>query len=90
MKQLKALLIGLIEADGVSGDEGREVLPLIEKTLRPAVDDLRVDRAGNLIVFKKGKRRPGKRLLLSAHMDEVGLIVKDADEKGFLSFEPVG
>ena len=52
--------------------------------------DYEVDPLGNLLVRKKGKNPAKKVLQLSAHMDEVGFIVTGIDEKGFLSFAPVG
>lgn len=52
--------------------------------------EMRVDSAGNLIVFKKGKKRPKVRLMLDAHMDEVGVIVTCITEDGLLKFSTVG
>ncbi len=49
-----------------------------------------VDPLGNIIVEKKGKQRPAKKLLISAHMDEVGFIVTGVNEAGLLLFAPVG
>ena len=83
------LLKQLCALDGVSGDEGR-VRAAIEALARPYADSLRTDALGNLIVFKRGKKSTGNRLLLSAHMDEVGLIVKSVTDEGFLKFDFVG
>lgn len=52
--------------------------------------ETRVDAAGNLIVFKKGKKRPQVRLMLDAHMDEIGLIVTYITDGGLLKFSTVG
>lgn len=73
---------------GVSGDEG-EVRDFIEKQL-PSDCEKRIDPAGNLIVCKKGKSRPGKSVMLCAHMDEVGFIVTYVTEEGLLKFTNVG
>ena len=51
---------------------------------------MQVDPLGNLIVWKKGARAAGNRLMLCAHMDEVGLIVTHVTEEGFLKFDFVG
>lgn len=48
------------------------------------------DALGNLIVFKKGKKRRSKKVLFSAHMDEVGFMVKYIDEDGYLWFDAIG
>ena len=48
------------------------------------------DPMGNLIVFKKGKQRRDKKVLFSAHMDEVGFMVKFIDEEGYIWFYAVG
>ena len=72
------------------GPAGREdnIAALIANELRPYVDEVRRDVLGNLIGFKKGTS--GKTVMLSAHMDQIGLIVLDIDENGFLRFAPVG
>jgi len=74
---------------GVSGDEG-EVRRYLEEKVSPLADEVRTDRLGNLIVFKKGKKPTGNRLLLCAHMDEVGVIVTRITDEGFLKFDFVG
>ncbi len=78
----------LCELNGASGQEGAVRKAVIEAA-KPLCDDVRIDRMGNVIAFKKG--RTGKRhILFSAHMDEVGFIILDATEDGLLSFRPVG
>lgn len=68
---------------------GREknVRELIKAEIKDYVDELRVDALGNLIARKKGT---GKKILFSAHMDQIGLIITHIDEKGFLRFSNVG
>jgi len=74
---------------GVSGNEDA-VRAYIRKQAEPYADSIRTDALGNLIVFKKGKVSAGNKLLLAAHMDEVGLIVTGITEQGFLRFDFVG
>ena len=64
----------LCAMNGVSGDED-EVREYLRKQAEPYADAIRIDALGNLIVFKQGQRAAGNKLLLCAHMDEVGLIV---------------
>ncbi len=78
----------LVDADGVSGSE-EEVKEVIKAELENYVDEIKEDKLGNLIVEKRGKM-DGKRLMLAAHMDEVGLIVKYIDDNGFIRFTKVG
>lgn len=77
----------LCELNGVSGDEG-EVRAFIEDKIRPYADDIHTDNMGNLIAFKKGANH--KKIMLSAHMDEVGFIVSKITDDGYLKFQPVG
>lgn len=85
----KKLLEELCQASGVSGNEGA-VREIILREIRGCVKDFWVDALGNLIVFKEGAERARERLLLSAHMDEVGLIITDVTDEGFLKFQTVG
>ena len=86
---MRELLKELCALNGVSGDEGA-VRDFIRTQAEPYADSIRTDALGNLIVFKKGKKATGNRLLLAAHMDEVGLIITRATEDGFLKFDFVG
>jgi len=82
------LLKRLTEVGGVSGDEGR-VRQLIRQEVSPFVDEVYTDRMGNLIAYKKGKGS-GKKVMLCAHMDEVGFIITGIGEDGMLKFKVVG
>ncbi|MDY0234502.1 MAG: M42 family metallopeptidase [Gudongella sp.] len=82
------LLKKLTEASGLSGNE-KEVRDIIINEIKAYVDDIKTDKIGNLIVHKKGKNA-GKKLMIAAHMDEIGLLVKDIDSKGLLKFMTVG
>ena len=84
-----ALLQKLCAADGISGDENT-VRELILAEIRPFADSVTIDPLGNLLIHKKGKNRPKAKLMLSAHMDEVGLMVTDITSDGYLKFDEVG
>lgn len=79
----------LCRLNGVSGDEG-EVRQYLADRARPFAHTLRTDAMGNLIVFKKGTRSTGNKLMLCAHMDEVGVIITHITDEGFLKFSFVG
>ena len=83
---MKELIKELTEAYGPSGRE-ETVRKVIEDKIKPMVDKMEVDSLGNLIARKKG---PGKRVMLAAHMDELGLMVTYIDKNGFLRFSNVG
>lgn len=82
------LLKRLTEACGVSGNE-KEVRDIIISELKDYVDDIFVDRIGNVIVYKKGEIHKPK-LMIAAHMDEVGLIVTRIEDSGLIRFKNVG
>ncbi len=82
------LLEKLTLANGVSNYED-EVRNLIKEEIKDFVDDMIVDRMGNIIAVKN-KNAKGKHIALSAHMDEVGLVVHSVDEEGLIKFHSLG
>ena len=83
------LLKSLSEASGVSGYED-QVRGLVVEALSALADDVRVDPMGSVIALKRGVGgQPRRRIMLAAHMDEIGLIVSKLD-RGFLRFTQVG
>jgi endoglucanase len=83
----KEMLKELLLAYGPTGREGT-VSELIKGYVKPYCDEVYNDALGNLIAFKKGTS--GKKVMLSAHMDQIGLIVTDIEENGFLRVANVG
>jgi tetrahedral aminopeptidase len=86
---MKPLIKKLVEAYGPSGSED-QVRDLIRQEIRNLPDYISVDPLGNLIAVVKQGARTGKKVLLSAHMDEIGFIVSHVDEQGFARFQPLG
>ena len=85
---MRDLIKKLTEAYGPSGHE-EQIRDLIRAEVEPLADEVRVDTLGNLIALKRGNGR-GKKVMLAAHMDEIGLIISYVDEKGFLRAQPIG
>ncbi len=85
---MKDLLKKLIETYGPSGNE-EDIRRVIEEEIRDYVDQIDTDVMGNLIALKKGNGQ-GRKVMLSAHMDQIGLIVTHIDDNGFLRFSNVG
>ena len=83
----KDMLKSILAAYGPSGRE-QTVSDVIRSYVEPFADEVYNDTLGNLIAVKKGTS--GKKVMLSAHMDQIGLIVVDIDEKGFLRVSNVG
>ncbi|WP_299024041.1 hypothetical protein [uncultured Thermanaerothrix sp.] len=83
------LLERLSNACAVSGDEG-EVRKIILETVQPLADEVRVDALGNVLAIKHAQKQPCLRVMLAAHMDEVGLMIVDEEEGGLYKFEIVG
>ncbi|HUK84494.1 MAG TPA: M42 family metallopeptidase [Candidatus Acidoferrum sp.] len=78
----------LSNACGVTGREN-EVRELMIRLMTPYTDEIIVDRLENVIAIKKGKEKSPK-IMLAAHMDEVGLMVKTITKDGFLQFAKMG
>jgi len=78
----------LSNACGVTGRED-EVRNLMIELLKPHVDEVIVDKLENVIALKKGKKNAPK-IMLAAHMDEIGLMVKTINKEGFLQFAKMG
>jgi len=83
---MKELLKKLTEAFGPSGEENK-IREVILDEIKDYAEEVRVDALGNIIARKKG---PGEKLMLAAHMDQIGLIVTNIDDKGFLRFSNIG
>ncbi len=85
---MKGLLKKLSNALGVSGFE-EKVREIIFNELDGYVDEIKIDEMGNLIAIKNGIP-DGKRIMLAAHMDEIGLMIRYIDKKGFIKFSKIG
>ena len=83
---MKETLKKLLGAYGATGRE-ENVAGVIAEMIRPYVDEMRIDALGNLIAVRHGE---GKKLMFAAHMDHIGFVVTDIDEKGFLRVFNVG
>lgn len=75
--------------DGVSGRE-HAVRDYIIRAVEPYADSIETDPLGNLIVFKKGSKTPKNKVMLDAHMDEVGMMITHINSDGTLDFDCVG
>lgn len=88
---MKKLLQTLTETFGPSGYED-EVRKIVRNEVRELADEVRVDPLGNLIACKRPAKvaRDAKKIMIAAHMDEIGVIVNHVDEKGFVRFTAIG
>jgi putative aminopeptidase FrvX len=89
----RRLLKLVCNTPGIPGFED-PVQEVVEETLRPRCNEVRRDRMGNVIGLKKATKPPkgerSLRVVLAAHADEIGMMVKHVDGEGFIRFEPVG
>lgn len=83
------LLEKLSNACAVSGDEGA-VRDIVIKEIKDLADDLKIDALGNVLVTRKAKVENPLRVMVAAHMDEVGFMLVDEDGEGLYKFEIVG
>ena len=81
------LLKRLCETPGIPSRENR-IRRLIVNEMTPLVDSLTIDAMGSVIGHRKGCNGP--RVMIAAHMDEIGFMVRYIDERGFLRLQPVG
>lgn len=85
---ISKILEELSNACGVTGRE-EEVRQLMINYMKPHVDEISLDKLENVLAVKKGKKT-GLKVMLAAHMDEVGLMVKAITKDGFLHFTKMG
>ena len=88
MSQVKKLLATICNAFGPSGNE-EEIRQILRKELEKYATEVHVDKLGNILFYHRGKKGY-PRIMLSAHMDEVGFIVTFLENEGFLRFETLG
>lgn len=82
-----SLLKEICEIAGAPGFEQR-IRELVIREITPLVDEVSINNMGNVYAIKRGKS--DKRVMIGAHMDEIGFIVNHIDEKGFVRFHPLG
>jgi len=86
---MKSLIQKLVETPGPSGYESH-VRALVRGEIESLVDDLYVDELGNLLARRGMQAANGLKIMLSAHMDEIGLIATYVEKRGFVRFLPIG
>jgi len=86
--QLK-LLEKLCNVIAISGDEG-EVRKIVLEEIKPYADEVKVDAIGNVLATRQGRGKKRTRVMLDAHMDEVGFMIVADDGEGIYRFETVG
>lgn len=79
----------LVEPTGVSGAE-QDVVRLVTRLARPLADTVEIDPMGNVLAVRHGSGPDDRRVLLAAHMDEIGFRIRAVEDNGFLRFEKVG
>jgi len=79
----------LTEASAVPGRE-EAIRAIVKREIEGVVDKISVDTLGNLIAFRHGTSKKPQRVMYSAHMDEIGFMVRFVDEKGFIRLNPMG
>jgi putative aminopeptidase FrvX len=88
------LLKRLCETPGIAGRE-EQMIRLVREEMGGLVEDMRTDALGNVIGVKRAPVAPEagvetRRVMVAAHMDEIGFLVRHIDEKGYLRLQPVG
>ncbi len=79
----------LSNAFGVSGNED-EVRDIIIEEIKPYCDSIIIDKMGNIIAHKQGTKKNTPKIMVAAHMDEVGFMITSIEENGLLKFTPAG
>ncbi|HSB67375.1 MAG TPA: M42 family metallopeptidase [Anaerolineales bacterium] len=86
---MKPLIQKLVETQGPSGYE-TQIRSVIRKEVEPYADSIQVDALGNLIVQKGKPGAGGLKIMLAAHMDEIGVMASQVDENGYIRFTTLG
>ncbi len=86
---MEKLIKALSDLRGISGFE-YGISDKIKEYFVPYADEIKTDNLDNIIAVKKSNNLDAFKIMIEAHMDEIGLMVKDIDERGFITFTPVG
>jgi tetrahedral aminopeptidase len=86
---MKELIQKLVETTGPSGHED-QIRDLVKNQIAKFSKDIRVDPLGNLIARVGEKKPGGSRIMLAAHLDEIGIIATHVDDNGFIRFTTIG
>jgi putative aminopeptidase FrvX len=86
---MKSLIKKLVETVGPSGYESK-IRDVVRKEVEAYADEIQVDAMGNLIIRKGEKKEGGMKVMLSAHIDEIGVMVTHVDKNGFARFTTIG
>lgn len=86
---MKSLIQTLVETPSPSGYE-KQIREVVRTEVLPLADEVRVDNLGNLIARKGQRGTGGHKIMLAAHIDEIGIIATHIDENGFVRFLPIG
>ncbi len=86
---MKSLIQKLVETPGPSGYE-TQIRSVVRAEVEPFVDEVYVDNLGNLVARKGRKSQDGLKIMLAAHMDEIGVIATHIDDSGYVRFLPIG
>lgn len=86
---MKETILSLSNLRGISGFEYR-ISDRIAELFKPLADEVTVDNLGNIIAVKKCGQKNARKVMIEAHMDEIGLMVSEIDPRGFLRFVNVG
>ena len=81
------LLAEICEVAGAPGHEQR-VREIVLREVKSLVDEIKIDNMGNVVAIKKGKEN--KKVMIAAHMDEIGFMVTHIDDNGFIRFHTLG
>jgi putative aminopeptidase FrvX len=87
--RMKSLIQKLVETSSPSGYEA-QIRSVVRAEVEPYADELQVDALGNLIVRKGQAGTDGLKIMLAAHIDEIGIMVTQVDENGFIRFTTLG
>ncbi|WP_026690607.1 M42 family metallopeptidase [Alteribacter aurantiacus] len=83
------MLKELTDANGIPGNE-REARDVMRKHIEPFADEIETDGLGSLIAKKTGSVADGPKIMVAGHLDEIGFMVTNIDDNGFLKFQTVG
>jgi putative aminopeptidase FrvX len=87
--RMKSLIQKLVETQGPSGYEG-QIRSVVREEIEPLSDSIQVDALGNLVARKGKGSAQGLKIMLAAHIDEIGVMVTQVDENGFIRFTTLG